>query len=69
MLEDILHRHVNEMSEVEIEDEKRDLEDAYAEALKDNAGTDALTMIWKRIQELNKVSERTHKNSMRTFLS
>lgn len=69
MLEDILHRHVNELSEAEIENEKIELEDAYAEALKDNAAADVLTIIWKRIQELNKASERLHNNPRRTLIS
>lgn len=52
MLENLLIRDVNDMNRYEIEEECRELEDAYADALKDNAGYDALSRIWGRIREL-----------------
>ena len=54
MLEELVTRSVHKMNCFEIEEESRELEDAYAEALKDNAGFDALSKIWVRIQELKR---------------
>jgi len=54
MLNEILNRNVHEMNYHELEEECRELEDIYAEALKDNAGFDVLGQIWKRIRELQK---------------
>jgi hypothetical protein len=59
MLAELLVRSVDEMDRSQIVEECRELEDAYAEALKDNAGFDALSKIWKRIQELNRGLERS----------
>jgi hypothetical protein len=56
MLFELLTREISEMNPREIEEECRQLEDAYAEALKDNAGFDALSKIWQRIQELKQIS-------------
>ena len=58
MLAELLIRNINEMDRHEIEEECRELEDAYAEALRDNAGFDALCTIWKRIQELHRSLEK-----------
>jgi hypothetical protein len=52
MLVELMTRNLEEMNHFEMEEECMELEDAYAEALKDNAGFDALNKIWKRIQEL-----------------
>jgi hypothetical protein len=52
MLEGILTRNVHQMNSYELEEECRELEDVYAEALKDNAGFEVLGEIWKRIREL-----------------
>jgi hypothetical protein len=54
MLEEILTRNVQQMNFRELEEECCELEDAYAEALKDNAGFEALGEIWKRIRELQR---------------
>jgi len=54
MLSELFTRDIQEMNRVELEEEGRELEDAYAEALKDNAGFDALGKIWKRIKEVNR---------------
>jgi hypothetical protein len=53
MLADLLIRDVNELDHYEMAEECAELEDAYAEALKDDAGFDALNKLWKRIQELH----------------
>jgi len=52
MLDEILIRNVHQMSPHELEEECRELEDAYAEALKDNSEFEVLGQIWKRIREL-----------------
>jgi hypothetical protein len=52
MLEGILTRNVRQMNSYELEEECRELEDVYAEALKDNASFEVLGEIWKRIREL-----------------
>lgn len=52
MLEGLLTRNVRHMNAYELEEECRELEDVYAEALKDNAGFEVLGEIWKRIREL-----------------
>jgi hypothetical protein len=57
MLFELFTREISEMNPHEIEEECRQLEDAYAEALKDNADFDALSKIWQRIQELKKISK------------
>lgn len=54
MLDQLVIRDVTQMNRIEIEEECRELEDAYAEALMDNAGFDALTQIWRRIQDLKR---------------
>lgn len=54
MLYEILTRNVHELNRYELEEECRELEDVYAEALKDNAGFEALGEIWKRIRELQR---------------
>jgi hypothetical protein len=54
MLDEILTRNVNQMSSFELEEECRELEDAYAEALKDNAGYEVLGEIWKRIRGMQR---------------
>ena len=54
MLSELFIRDVQEMNRIELEEECRELEDAYAEALKDNAGFDALGKIWKRIKDVNR---------------
>ena len=54
MLDEMLIRSVHQMSSYELEEECRELEDAYAEALKDNAGFEVLGEIWKRIRELQR---------------
>jgi hypothetical protein len=64
MLNEILQRNVSNMNSYEMEEECRELEDAYAEALKDNAGFEALGQIWKRIRELQsqlRENSRGHK--------
>jgi hypothetical protein len=54
MLDAILTRNVHQMDSRELEEECCELEDTYAEALKDNAGFEALSEIWKRIRELQR---------------
>lgn len=54
MLDEMLIRSVHQMSPYELEEECRELEDAYAEALKDNEGFEVLGPIWKRIRELQR---------------
>lgn len=54
MAREILYRNAQQMNIQELEEECQELEDTYAEALKDNAGLDALGEIWKRIRELQK---------------
>lgn len=54
MAREILYRNAQQMNIQELEEECQELEDTYAEALKDNAGFDALAEIWKRIRELQK---------------
>ena len=54
MPDGLIIRDVAQMSPEEIEEECRKLEDAYADALRDNAGFDALSNVWKRIQELQR---------------
>jgi hypothetical protein len=58
MLEELLIRDIEEMDPYDMVEECRELEDAYAEALKDNAGFDALSKIWKRIKELHQALEK-----------
>lgn len=53
MLDELLMRDVQALSLVEVEEECKELEDAYAEALMDNASADALSQLWKRIRELH----------------
>lgn len=53
MLEELFIRDIDEMNRFELEEECAELEDAYAEALRDDAGFDALSAIWKRIKELH----------------
>ena len=45
MLSELLTRDVQQLNRIELEEECRELEDAYAEALKDNAEFDALGKI------------------------
>jgi hypothetical protein len=59
MLDEILQRNISHMNSCEMEEECRELEDAYAEALKDNAGFEALGEIWKRIRELQRLMRET----------
>jgi hypothetical protein len=54
MVREIFYSTVQQMSILELEEECQQLEDIYAEALKDNAGFDALSEIWKRIREVQK---------------
>lgn len=54
MPDELVIRDIGQMSQDEIEEECRKLEDAYADALKDNADFDALNTVWKRIQELKR---------------
>lgn len=58
MLEELLVRDVRQLDRYQIEEECRELEDAYAEALRDNAGFDALGRIWARIRELHRGLQR-----------
>lgn len=53
MLVELLMRDIKALSPDELEEECRELEDAYAEALMDNASADALSQLWKRIKELH----------------
>ena len=53
MLVELLMRDIKVLSPAELEEECRELEDAYAEALMDNASADALSQLWKRIKELH----------------
>lgn len=52
MFAEILTRNVHQMNSYEMEEECRELEDTYAEALKDNVSFEVLGEIWKRIREL-----------------
>ena len=54
MLYELLTRNINRMNAHEIEEECRELEDVYAEALKDNAGFEVLGEIWNRIRTLQR---------------
>ena len=58
MLFELLTGKTSKLSQSEIEEQCRELEDAYAEALKDNEGFDVLNKIWKRIQELQRISNQ-----------
>ncbi|HWI93855.1 MAG TPA: hypothetical protein VNT20_21395 [Flavisolibacter sp.] len=60
MLTELLIRDVHEMHPMELELECQELEDAYCEALQDNAGFDILTLIWRRIQALRTALEEIH---------
>lgn len=62
MIDELIIRDARQMSRDEIEDECRELEDAYADALRDNAGIGALSSIWKRIQELQRQLAQNHTN-------
>ena len=64
MLGELLTRSVHEMNSYEIEEECRELEDIYAEALKDNAGFEVLGDIWRRIRELQRQLERNCANKI-----
>lgn len=59
MLHELLIRNVQQMDPYEMEEECRELEDVYAEALKDNAGFEVLGQIWKRIRELQRQMRET----------
>lgn len=59
MLHELLIRNVQQMDPYEMEEECRELEDVYAEALKDNAGFEVLGQIWKRIRELQRQMKET----------
>lgn len=59
---EILYRNAQQMNTQELEEECQELEDTYAEALKDNAGFDALGEIWKRIRELQKHLKEKNKS-------
>jgi hypothetical protein len=63
MLHELLTRNVQQMNSYEMEEECRELEDAYAEALKDNAGFEVLGQIWKRIRELQRQMKETSDQS------
>lgn len=54
MARELLYRNIRLMNAQELEEECRELEDTYAEALKDNADFEALGHIWKRIREMQK---------------
>lgn len=54
MLEELLTRNINQMNTYEMEEECRELEDVYAEALKDNADFEVLGEIWRRIRALQR---------------
>lgn len=54
MIDNIFIRNIHQMNPREIEEECRELEDTYAEALKDNAGFEVLGEIWKRIRALQR---------------
>jgi hypothetical protein len=54
MSTNLFTRKVDQLDPWQIEEECRELEDAYAEALSDNADFRALNNIWQRIQELHK---------------
>lgn len=60
MLSELLSLNVDEMNPIEMEEECMELEDAYAEALKDNVDFAALSKIWKRIQELKARLEKNY---------
>ena len=61
---EILYRNIQQMNVQELEEECRELEDTYAEALKDNAGFDALSEIWKRIREAQKQLKENQSGSI-----
>jgi hypothetical protein len=60
MLSELLALNVDEMTPGEMEEECMQLEDAYAEALKDNVDFSALNKIWMRIQELKACVEKNN---------
>lgn len=59
MIEDIMRSNTRQLHPREMEEDCGELEDTYAEALKDNAGTDILNDLWRKIREFrNELSGR-----------
>jgi hypothetical protein len=59
MLDELLTRDISELTLSEMEEHCTELEEAFADALKDDVEFEVLSEIWKRLRELREVLQRT----------